>query len=122
MTDNIERQLLNVERPEPSLELRERVLAAAMPLVQADDNPLDRLWFSPMWRVAAVLALVVLAGAEVVSNRVAAPTAAVQNQSTATSAQTVAMAAAELGLSPAEAASLVAQVRTSNNEFEGVNR
>ena len=122
MTDHIELQLLETERLEPPRELRARVLASALPLVQADDSTLDRLWFSPKWRIAAVLALIGLAGAEVLSNRVAAPTAVTQSQPPGTPAQTVALAAAELGLSPADAASLVAQVRTPSNEFEGVNR
>lgn len=122
MIDNIERQLLGAERSEPPRELRERVLAATMPLVRANDSPLDRLWFSPKWRVAAVLALIVLASAEWVSNRVAAPRASAENRPAASPAQTVAMAAMELGLSPVDAAALVAQVRTSRNEFEGANR
>ena len=122
MTDRIERQLLETDRPEPSGELRARVLAAAMPLVQADDSMLDRLWFSPTWRIAVVVSFIALAGLEVVSNRAAAPTASAQNKPSGTPAQTVAMVAAELGLSPADTASLVAQVRTSSNELEGVNR
>ncbi|MEI6244062.1 MAG: hypothetical protein WCQ64_03355, partial [Acidobacteriota bacterium] len=97
MTDRIERQLLETDRPEPSGELRARVLAAAMPLVQADDSMLDRLWFSPTWRIAVVVSFIALAGLEVVSNRAAAPTASAQNQPSGTPAQTVAMVAAELG-------------------------
>ena len=122
MTDHLERQLLATERPEPPRELRERVLASAMPLVRADDSTLDRLWFSPTWRIAVVISFIALAGVEVVSNRAPAPTASAQNQPPGTPAQTVAMVAAELGLSPAETASLVAQVRTSGSQFEGVNR
>ena len=122
MTDHTEYQLLATERPEPPRELRQRVLAAAMPLVRADDSTLDRLWFSPTWRIAVVISFIALVGVEVVSDRAAAPRAAAQNQPLGTPAQTVAMIAAELGLSPADTASLVAQVRTSNNEFEGVNR
>lgn len=122
MTDSIERQLMQANRPEPPSEVRARVLAAAMPLVRADDSTLDRLWFSPTWRIAVVISLVVLAGVEVVSNRAAAPTAVAESQPVATPARTVAVAAAYLGFSPAETASLVAQVRTSGSQSEGVNR
>ena len=122
MTDNTERQLLATERPEPPRELRQRVLASAMPLVRAEDSTLDRLWFSPTWRIAVVISFIALAGVEVVSNRGAAPTAVAESQPVATPARTVALAAAELGLSPADTASLVAQVRTPSNELEGVNR
>lgn len=122
MIDHTERQLLATERPEPPRELRERVLAAATPLVHADNSALDRIWFSPTWRIAVVISLLALAGLEVVSNRAAAPTASAQYQPLGTPAQTVAMVASELGLSPAETASLVAQVRTSRIQFEGANR
>lgn len=122
MIDHTERQLLATERPEPPRELRERVLAAATPLVHADNSALDRIWFSPTWRIAVVISLLALAGLEVVSNRAAAPTASAQYQPPGTPAQTVAMVASELGLSPAETASLVAQVRTSRIQFEGANR
>ncbi len=122
MTDHTERQLLATGRPEPPSELRARVLAAAMPLVRADDSALDRLWFSPKWRIAVVISFVALAGVEVVSNRAAAPTAVAENQPVATPARAVALAAADLGLSPADTSSLVAQVRTSSNELQGANR
>ena len=122
MTDKIERQLLETERREPSLDLRARVLASAMPLVQPDDSTLDRLWFSPTWRIAVVIALIALAGAEGVSNRAAAPAAAAHSQPVATPARTIAMAAAELGFSPADAAALVAQGRDSSSDLGGGNR
>ncbi|MBP8273233.1 MAG: hypothetical protein KAY59_02325 [Acidobacteria bacterium] len=122
MTDHTERQLLATERPELPGELRERVLAAATPLVHADNSTLDRIWFSPRWRISAAIAFVTLAGAEAVSSGGAAPTASVQNRPAGTPARTVAIVAAELGLSPDETASLVAQVRTSGSQIEGVNR
>lgn len=122
MMNDIERQLREVEQPHPGRPHRERVLAAAMPLVQADDSVLDRVWFSPTWRVAAVLALAALAGAEFVSNGSVSMTVLAEQQSADSPAKTVATVARDLGLSSAEAAMLVAQVRTSNNGFEGVNR
>lgn len=109
MMDDIQRQLLESEHPGPRRELRERVLAATMPLVRPDDSRLDYMWFSPKWRVAAVLALVVITGVEVVSNH-ASPTPDAQYRPPADPAQTVAMVAIEAGLTPADAAALVAQV------------
>ena len=44
-----------------------RVLATTMPLVRPDSSRLDRVWFSPRWRTAAVLALLALAGVETAS-------------------------------------------------------
>jgi len=64
MMDDLERQLLAAERPEPGANLRERVLAAMMPLVRADASRLDRIWFSRSWRMAAAAVLVGLLGAE----------------------------------------------------------
>ena len=70
MIDDIERQLLEAERPEPRADMRARVLAATMPLVRSDASRLDRVWFSPRWRMAALLALVVLAGVDAASTRI----------------------------------------------------
>lgn len=55
MTNDIERELLNAEQPDLPPGLRRRVLAAATPLVQPHDSRLDAIWFSPRWRLAAVL-------------------------------------------------------------------
>ncbi len=103
MKDDLEERLRACERLELSRELRGRVLAAAGPLVRADESRLDRLWFSRNWRLAAVLALVVIVGMESVSDRLvaSAPRAAWLPENPA---QATAQAALELGLSTDDAA------------------
>ncbi len=109
MMDDLERSLRDAQRVEPAAELRARVLAATMPLVRADDNRLDCIWFSARWRAAGVLSLLVLAGVEMLSPRVAAWAPVAQDHGAATSAQVVATAAQEAGLTSAETAVVVAQ-------------
>ena len=89
--------------------MRARVLAAAMPLVRADDSRLDRVWFSVRWRVAAALLLLVLAGVEMATPRVVAGAAVAQDHVAANSVKAVAMAAREVGLTPDDTAVLIAQ-------------
>jgi hypothetical protein len=55
MTNDIERKLLRAAQPDLPTDLRQRVLATVSPLVQPHVNRLDAIWFSPRWRVAAVL-------------------------------------------------------------------
>jgi len=107
--DDLERSLLDAERPEPGADVRARVLAATMPLVQPDDSRLDRVWFSPKWRVAAVLAVLVLAGVDAVSGRIIAWEPAAQDRPAANTTQAVAMAAREAGLTSDDTAALCAQ-------------
>jgi len=110
MKDDLERSLLDAGRVEPGADVRARVLAATVPLVRRDDSRLDRVWFSPRWRVAAVLMLVLLPGIDVVSTRlfVSMPVAEVR-ASAAGTVQAVEVAAREAGLPPDERAALVAQ-------------
>jgi hypothetical protein len=59
----VEERLRETAWPEPASDLRDRVLAAAMPRVRPSATWADRMWFSRCWRLAAVallLALVVL--------------------------------------------------------------
>ena len=107
--DDVERSLLDAERPEPGADVRARVLAATMPLVRPDDSRLDRIWFSPRWRTAAVLAVLVLAGADAVSGRIRAWALAAEDRRAADTVRAVEMAAREAGLPPSDAAALVAQ-------------
>lgn len=109
MMGDIQRQLLETGRREPPWEMRERVLAATMPLVRPDDSRLDRMWFSPKWRMAGALVFFGLAGVEAVSNHLVAPAPQAQDRPAEDPAQTVAMAAIEVGLTPSDAAALVAQ-------------
>jgi len=69
--DPIEERLGGVRWPEPAPDLRDRVLAAAVPRVRPSATWADRMWFSRRWRPAAIallLALVVLDRISVVSS------------------------------------------------------
>jgi len=107
--DDVERSLLDAERPEPGADVRARVLAATMPLVRPDDSRLDRIWFSPRWRTAAVLAVLVLAGADAASRYTAPWAPAAQDRMASDTVRAVETAAREAGLPPSDAAALVAQ-------------
>ena len=107
--DDLERSLLDAEKPEPGPDVRARVLAASMPLVRADDSRLDRMWYSRKWRVAAVLALLILAGVEWMAPQIVAWAPVAPEHLTANSAKAVAMAASEVGLTPDDTAVLIAQ-------------
>jgi hypothetical protein len=105
MTKDLEERLRAYERPEPPREMRARVLAATAPLVQGHDSRLDRLWFSRTWRMAAVVAVVAVAGIESVSGGADGSAPQISGR-TPESAQVTVQAALELGFSPTEAAAL----------------
>jgi hypothetical protein len=107
--DEMELSLLNAERPEPGADVRARVLAAAMPLVEPHSSRLDLMWFSPKWQMAAMLAMIVLAGVDVVSGHIVVGEPAAQNRAAADTVRAVEMAAREAGLTPADTVALVAQ-------------
>jgi hypothetical protein len=109
MMDDLERLLLDAGRPEAGAQVRARVLAATMHLVRPDDSTLDRVWFSPRWRAAAALTLLVLAGVDRVTPRAVAWEPVAQDHLAANSAKAVVMAAREVGLTPDDTAALVAQ-------------
>ncbi len=109
MMNDIERSLVDAGKREPAPDLRERVLAATMPLVRRDRSRLDRIWFSPRWRMAAALALLVLAAADVASGRVGDWAPAAQSQTASNTVRAVEMAAREVGLTPDVTRALVAQ-------------
>lgn len=106
----VEERLREVSLPEPASDLRDRVLAAAMPRVRPGATWADRMWFSRRWRLAAVallLALVVLDRIPVVpgSRSPDAPGfAAVETTRAA------AEAARQAGLSPEQAEALARRV------------
>jgi hypothetical protein len=109
MMDEMEHSLLNAARPEPGADLRARVLAGAMPLVEPNGSRLDCMWFSRKWRTAAMLAVLILAITDAVSGHIVAWGPAAQNRAAADTVRTVEMAAREAGLSPADTGALVAQ-------------
>jgi hypothetical protein len=106
----IERELLNAGRPDPPPSLRQRVLTAASQLVQSDESRLDAMWFSPRWRVAAVLVFFGLAAADVLSSAtdgLAPPLDGTPVQSPVTVAT---QAAIDAGFGKADLAAIAAQV------------
>jgi hypothetical protein len=107
--NDIENLLLNSERPQPGEELRTRVLAAALPLVESQSNRLDCIWFSPKWRMLAMLAILILAAVDVVSSRIIVWAPEGQNAVVSNTVQAVQMAAREAGLTPTDTRALVAQ-------------
>ena len=107
--DEMEHSLLNAVRPEPGADVRERVLAAAMPLIEPHSSRLDLMWFSPKWRMAAMLAILVLACVDAVSEHIVAGQPAAQNRAAADTVRAVEMAAREAGLTPDDTEALVAQ-------------
>ena len=109
MMDDLERSLLDAGKVQPGAEVRARVLAAATPLVRPDRSHLDRIWFSRRWRMAAVLAALLLAVLNAVSPNTAASTLAAQDVRPAGNTQVVAMAAREAGLTPDVTVVLCAQ-------------
>ena len=109
MMDDLERSLLDAERPGPGADVRARVLGATMPLVRSDDSRLDRIWFSPKWRVAAVLMLLLFPSIDAVSTRFVASAPATQEGATANTVQAVETAAREAGLTPDDTAALCGQ-------------
>jgi hypothetical protein len=108
MTSEIERELLNVEQPDPPAALRQRVLAAATPLVQPDRNRLDAIWFSPRWRVVAVVVFLGLIAADGLSSVTDEPPQRSGPQ-VRTSAEEAVQAAIDAGLGTADVAAIAAQ-------------
>ena len=109
MMDDLERSLLDAGKVQPGAEVRARVLAAAAPLVRPDRSQLDRIWFSHRWRMAAVLAALLLAVLNVVPASGTAPTLAAQAPRPADNTQAVVTAAREAGLTPDVTVALCAQ-------------
>ncbi len=109
MMDDLERSLRDTGKAEPGADVRARVLAAAVPLVQPDRSRLDRIWFSQGWRVAAVLAALVLAVLNVVPAPGIGSTLAAQDPRPADNTQAVVTAAREAGLTPDVTVALCAQ-------------
>jgi hypothetical protein len=107
--NDIEILLLNAERPQPQEEMRTRVLAATLPLVESQSSRLDRIWFSPKWRMIAILAIFILAAVDVVSSRIIVWEPAVQDRAAGDIVRAVEMVAREAGLTPADTRALVAQ-------------
>jgi hypothetical protein len=107
--NDIENLLLNAERPKPREEIRTRVLAAALPLVESQSNKLDCMWFSLKWRMLALLAILILASVDVVSSRIIVWAPEEQNTVVSNTVQAVQIAAREAGLTQTDTRALVAQ-------------
>jgi hypothetical protein len=102
----LEERLRETAWPEPGSDLRDRVLAAAVPRVRPSATWADRMWFSRRWRLAAVvlvLALVLLDRIPVVPG---SPSPDVPGFAAAETARAADEAARQAGLSPEQAAAL----------------
>lgn len=109
MTRNIERELLDAEQPDPPLALRQRVLATASALVQPHDSRLDVIWFSPRWRVAAVLVVFGLVAADALSSATEGVEPQVDGLAVRSSVELAVQAAIDAGLGRADVAAIAAQ-------------
>ena len=109
MTREIERELLNAERPDPLPALRQRVLAMANPLVQPNQSRLDAIWFSPRSRLAAVLLFVGLIAVDALSSEIGGLPQQVDNPRIISSVELAVQAAVEAGLGKADVAAIAAQ-------------
>ncbi len=109
MTSDIERRLLDTSEPDPPRGLRDRVLAAAHPLVQPHNSRLDAIWFSPRWRVAAVLLFVGLVAADGLSSGIDGFPAQRDGPSARSSVAVATQAAIDAGLGQADVAAIAAQ-------------
>ena len=134
MTNDIERELLNAERPDLPPGLRRRVLAAATPLVQPHDSRLDAIWFSPRWRVAAVVVFFGLVAADRMSSVAGEVTTQADALPVRSSVAVAVQAAVDSGLGRADVAAIAADaasppwttevdiVRADGLELTGVYR
>ncbi len=109
MMDDLERALLEAQKVEPDVDMRARVLGATAPLVRPDRSALDRIWFSPRWRVAAVLAALVIAVLNIVPAGGVSSAIAPQDLRPDHNTEAVAKAAREAGFTPDDTAALCAQ-------------
>ncbi len=109
MRNEIERELLNTLRPDPPSSLRPRVLTMASQLVQPQQSRLDVMWFSPRWRVAAVLVFFGLVAADVLSRATDGFASRLDGPPVQSSVTVATQAAIDAGLGKAEVAAIAAQ-------------
>ncbi len=117
--DDIERQLIEAGTPEPPTDLRARVLAAATPLVRANDSLIDRAWFAFRWRTAAALLFLIVA-AQALAPQSAGPANVAENRRIPDVVKTVEVAALEAGLTPAQAVELGTQALAASRRAAAV--
>jgi hypothetical protein len=113
MTSDIERELLNAAQPAPPAELRRRVLAAATPLVQPHSSRLDAIWFSPRWRLAAVLVFVGLVAVDRWSSVTGDESTQAEGFPVPASVAVAVQAAIASGLGKADVAAIAAQAASA---------
>ena len=109
MTSDIEQALLNVERPEPPPGLRQRVLAETTHLVQPETSRLDAIWFSPRWRVAAVLLFFGLVAVDRLSSAIGDVSTQADGPPVRSSVAVAVQVAIDAGLGMADVAAIAAQ-------------
>ncbi len=101
----LEERLRNAGLPDPAPELRQRVLAAAGPLVTPGEPATwsDRVWFSRRWRYAAVALVIALVALDRVSVMRSSPTSVEFGTIAVESATAAEDAAIEAGIARDEA-------------------
>jgi hypothetical protein len=123
MTSDIERELLDAAKPDLPPALRQRVLTTASALVQPDASRLDAIWFSPRWRVAAVLVFFGIIAADALSRDIEGVPPQVESLRMHSSVEIAAQAAIDAGLGMADVAAIAAQARwLSGSDDDDVTR
>ena len=108
MINDIERELLRAGQPDLPPDLRQRVLAVATPLVQPHASRLDVIWFSPRWRVAAVLVFVGLVAVDRLSSTTGDVTTQADGVPVRSSVTVAVQAAIAAGLGKSDVAAIAA--------------
>jgi len=109
MRNEIEQELLNTGRPDPPPSLRQRILTTASQLVQPHESRLDVMWFSPRWRVAAVLVFFGLVAADVLSSATDGLASRLDGPPVGSSVTVATQAAIDAGLGKADVTAIAAQ-------------
>ena len=108
MANDIERELLRARQPDLPPDLRQRVLANTSPLVQPHGSRLDAIWFSPRWRVAAVVVFFGLVAADRMSSVSGDVTTQADGLPIRSSVAVAVQAAIDSGLGSADVAAIAA--------------
>ena len=134
MTNSIERELLRAGQPDLPPDLRQRVLATTSPLVRPHGSRLDAIWFSPRWRVAAVLVFFGLVAVDRLASVTGDATTQADGLPVRSSVAVAVQAAIDSGLGRADVAAIAAHAaslslaseidatRAVRTELTGVNR
>lgn len=104
--DRIGERLRGAGLPEPARDLRDRVLAAAVPRVRPSATWADRMWFSRRWRFAAVALFFAVLALDRISITPGSRVAGGPSPTAVETARAAEEAARQVGLPPDQAAAL----------------